>query len=517
METLATLATGHLPEANLHSLQYQELGIITTYILVSVVPPSVGRSSSYSYGTAQSMPRSKGKGKARESSQSQNEGFDADNEDEANEENLHSQLILPPGNIPHQSQQYLHVFRRLHVLSLMITNVKEVLQVHLTEIIVPIATSHDNVRDSDPRPQYRTGLGNSHEIPSRGDPITPGPAPDHDHDPQPFLQAPQHPLFPVFPKQSTGNPKRRSAVAMQMARMVHKHLDELIPKIAQIVPLVTREECALYEAQILLPHNSRLEATSKENFRFDVQGTPRSPWNKSAARVFSHLTIQQLGLPNSLEMFNAITKAFETYVDHIIRRYKLSLKTAEEQALERSKHSKYGRKYQKELNIFSFFTDGRFIGYLFPPLRKHASMLELLGVDGMSSDESGQEDDRDEYKILAPLWRASEDLAGSGKSSGSTRDIPHRRILTNAKSRNKKFVAGLPHNVYDQAWIAGEKLTEEVLYPTPDAYDFNHEPNIIHVQGGIAPWARLVVIIYKYKISYHGLFIAVITMINEIP
>lgn len=32
------------------------------------------------------MPRSKGKGKARESSQSQNEGFDADNEDEANEE-----------------------------------------------------------------------------------------------------------------------------------------------------------------------------------------------------------------------------------------------------------------------------------------------------------------------------------------------------------------------------------------------------------------------------------------------
>ncbi|KAJ7872355.1 hypothetical protein B0H14DRAFT_2502796 [Mycena olivaceomarginata] len=267
--------------------------------------------------------------------------------------------------------------------------------------------------------------------------------------------------------------------------MVHKHLDELIPKIAQIVPLVTREECALYEAQILLPHNSRLEATSKENFRFDVQGTPRSPWNKSAARVFSHFTIQQLGLPNSLEMFNAITKAFETYVDHIIRRYKLSLKTAEEQALERSKHSKYGRKYQ-------LFHRRRFIGYLFPPLRKHASMLELLGVDGMSSDESGQEDDRDEYKILAPLWRASEVapwlrmfdtihriLRAVGNPQAQQGTFPHRRILTNAKSRNKKFVAGLPHNVYDQAWIAGEKLTEEVLYPTPDAYDFNHEPNII--------------------------------------
>ncbi|KAJ7818854.1 hypothetical protein B0H14DRAFT_2372937, partial [Mycena olivaceomarginata] len=134
----------------------------------------------------------------------------------------------------------------------------------------------------------------------------------------------------------------------------------------------------------------------------------------------------------------------------------------------------------------------RFIGYLFPPLRKHVSMLELLGVDGMSSDESGQEDDRDEYKILAPLWRASEVapwlrmfdtihriLRAVGNPQAQQGMFPHRRILTNAKSRNKKFVAGLPHNVYDQAWIAGEKLTEEVLYPTPDAYDFNHEPNII--------------------------------------
>ncbi|KAJ7823315.1 hypothetical protein B0H14DRAFT_2518672 [Mycena olivaceomarginata] len=254
--------------------------------------------------------------------------------------------------------------------------------------------------------------------------------------------------------------------------MVHKHLDELIPKITQIVPLVTREECALYEAQILLPHNSRLEATSKENFRFDVQGTPRSPWNKSAARVFSHLTIQQLGLPNSLEMFNAITKAFETYVDHIIRRYKLSLKTAEEQALEHSKHSKYGRKYQnsERTQYIQLFHRRRFIGYLFPPLRKHVSMLELLGVDGMSSDESGQEDDRDEYKILAPLWRASEVapwlrmfdtihriLRAVGNPQAQQGTFPHRRILTNAKSRNKKFVAGLPHNVYDQARIAGEK------------------------------------------------------------
>lgn len=132
--------------------------------------------------------------------------------------------------------------------------------------------------------------------------------------------------------------------------MVHNHLETLIPKRAQLIPLVTPEERASYEAQILLSQNSRLEATSEDNFRFDILGTRRSPWNKSAARIFAGLTIRQLVLPNNLEMFNAIVKAFQTYLHTVIRRYQMSLKTPEQQLSVRSKISQYGRKYQVQLD-----------------------------------------------------------------------------------------------------------------------------------------------------------------------
>jgi hypothetical protein len=117
------------------------------------------------------------------------------------------------------------------------------------------------------------------------------------------------------------------------------------------VPLVTPEECVIYEAQIRLPQNTRFEATSEENFCFNVLGTARSPWNKSAARIFAGLAIRQLVLPNNLEIFNAISKAFETYLESIIRRYKTSLKTAEDQARLHSKLSQHGRKYQVCLTL----------------------------------------------------------------------------------------------------------------------------------------------------------------------
>ncbi|KAF8154394.1 hypothetical protein K438DRAFT_1483961, partial [Mycena galopus ATCC 62051] len=221
------------------------------------------------------------------------------------------------------------------------------------------------------------------------------------------------------------------------------------------------------------------------NFRFDILGTPRSTWNKSAARVFARLAIHQLVLPDNLQMFTAIVKAFETYMDRIIRRYKTSLKSDTAQAQSRSRLSKYGRKYQ-------LFHRRRYISYVFPPLQQHSAMLEQLGVDGMSSDESGEEDDRHGYKILMPLWRAPEVapwlrifdtvhniLRRAGDPQALRGSFPHRRILTNKKSTSKKFIAGLPLNVYDSAWMGQEQLTQQLLYASPQAYDFNLEPNIV--------------------------------------
>lgn len=144
------------------------------------------------------------------------------------------------------------------------------------------------------------------------------------------------------------------------------------------------------------------------------------------------------------------------------------------------------------IDWLQLFHRRRYISYVFQPLQKHSLMLEQLGVDGMSSDESGDENDQHEYQILAPLWRAAEvspwlrmfdtvhnilRIAGDPKALQGA--FPHRRIWTARKSKKKNFVAGLPRNTYDQTWVAKEQLSQYFLHPSPEHYDFSHQPDII--------------------------------------
>jgi hypothetical protein len=109
---------------------------------------------------------------------------------------------------------------------------------------------------------------------------------------------------------------------------------------------VSSEERQEYEETILRPNNSNIEATSDQDFRFDLLGTRNSLWNKSAARVFADLAIRQLCLPNTVEMFEAIRHAFTAHLGRIIRRYKHSLKSKPEQLAEELRDRRRTRKYQ---------------------------------------------------------------------------------------------------------------------------------------------------------------------------
>ncbi|KAJ7202701.1 hypothetical protein C8J57DRAFT_1101892 [Mycena rebaudengoi] len=170
--------------------------------------------------------------------------------------------------------------------------------------------------------------------------------------------------------------------------------------------MVPPTERQAYEEKTLQPPNIGLEAVSGSNFRYDVLGSPSSPWNKSAARVFANLAIDQLGLPNTSEMFEAIRQGFKKYLETIIRRYKASLLSSAVQKEKRSLKSRYTRKYQ----VFKFlYHRRRFLAYTFKPLQRHIDMVEYLGVDGMSSDESDVDSNHQlQYRILTPIWRASE-------------------------------------------------------------------------------------------------------------
>lgn len=123
-------------------------------------------------------------------------------------------------------------------------------------------------------------------------------------------------------------------------------------------------------------------------------------------------------------------------------------------------------------------------------------MLERLGVDGMSSDESEAEDvDEDhhiQYHILAPLWRARHlsgwlrmfdsihnilKRSGSVLASGGT--FPHHRKVGQRRSTNYKFVPGLPINVYDRGWMVDDARRRYDLRPSAEEYDFSHDDDLV--------------------------------------
>ncbi|KAJ7716538.1 hypothetical protein B0H16DRAFT_1338941 [Mycena metata] len=284
----------------------------------------------------------------------------------------------------------------------------------------------------------------------------------------------------------------------------------------QIVPAVSVEELSEFE-------QDTREATTAHYFRFDVLGTPNSSWNKSAARVFAKSAIRQLALPNSYEMVQAIKKAFTAH-------------------LQRIQIKSLGRRQARKYQVFvqlqrstshadaypQLFHQRRYVAYAFKPLRQHAAMLERLGVDGMSSDDSDQEtqDIRDEhqttYSILTPLWRASHlaawlrifdsvhnILRKSGSSSASLGSFTRLRTISQRRSRSKKFVPGLPLDVYDPHWIAQDARRKYDLYPTMEQYDFSHQADIVeyvlkldsnmYIQSNFTPVGWLFSMVnYKY-------------------
>ncbi|KAJ7815230.1 hypothetical protein B0H14DRAFT_2168162, partial [Mycena olivaceomarginata] len=137
-----------------------------------------------------------------------------------------------------------------------------------------------------------------------------------------------------------------------------------------------------------------------------------------------------------------------------------------------------------------------YLAYMFKPLHRHIDMLEHLGIDWMSSDESETENVNGEhhiqYQILAPLWRAHDIAAWlqvfdslhnilrrSGDTFASRGSFPRHRKVGQRRSSNLKFVPGLPINICDQQWISLDAKREYDLRPLTEHYDFSHNPDII--------------------------------------
>jgi hypothetical protein len=82
------------------------------------------------------------------------------------------------------------------------------------------------------------------------------------------------------------------------------------------------------------------------DFMVDVAGLPRSPWNISAARVFTDHFIMKMGYDDTPDMRKKIENAFTNQIRSLRSRRKKEGLMQAERAVERSQHARRQRKYQ---------------------------------------------------------------------------------------------------------------------------------------------------------------------------
>ena len=87
------------------------------------------------------------------------------------------------------------------------------------------------------------------------------------------------------------------------------------------------------------------------DFMIDIAGLPRSPWNISAAWIFTNHFIRKMSYNDTPEMRKKIENAFTNRFRSLKSRRKKEGLSQAERAVERSKHARRQRKYQVNLSV----------------------------------------------------------------------------------------------------------------------------------------------------------------------
>lgn len=218
------------------------------------------------------------------------------------------------------------------------------------------------------------------------------------------------------------------------------------------------------------------------NFMVDCLRPRNSPFNRNAANVFTedfldkvvnHSWYAKANIPIRYREFEAVYDGFMSHLTTIKSHFKELLAEEEDQAkakqrkdlrLQRSaRNSRKIRLFKLRLDIIA--NDA--------PLRRHLPFVKGLGSQGMSSDESEDENTRTiSYPRVYPAWRSGQlaallwkvdDVAatnvsvqiGKRKKSGTQLRVRPHSDKVNAEAAAPP---GLPRNCYDAAWL--EKLSQ---------------------------------------------------------
>jgi hypothetical protein len=244
------------------------------------------------------------------------------------------------------------------------------------------------------------------------------------------------------------------------------------------------------------------------DFMIDVAGLPKSPWNVSAARVFVDHFIGKTEYNDTPEMRKKIENAFTNRLRSLKSRRKKEGLPQVERANERSRHARQQRKYQvnfscpdganlhlKAFYMIKLFQRRRDAAKLIKPHTDHLGILDALGIDGMSSDESFVDPDTHQttYTVTKPEWRhpdlhnwlgVFDQLHRRNHIESWSIDkrgaFPHIRSWSQKVHSKSHAPSSLPINAYDPQWIEGRErfYLDHVLYPQMEEYDFTHSSDV---------------------------------------
>ncbi|OSC96551.1 hypothetical protein PYCCODRAFT_1378950 [Trametes coccinea BRFM310] len=221
-----------------------------------------------------------------------------------------------------------------------------------------------------------------------------------------------------------------------------------------------------------------------DRFRPDLNGTPASEWNKSCITVFAQSFVDS----DEYECGDipAIKKMFQTHLRHLARKYRRDISGEEN----KKRLRKQANRDERKRNLYN----RRYTAALsYTALKPHVAMLERLGVNGMSSDESCVENDVVHYEILVKRWRhpaltswlrtfdAVYRKLRFSETNRTTRGAPvHWRQVTTRVDNSRAAVHGLPKNAYNPDWLTTlQDMDLEDLAMEEDAYPFTHPPEVM--------------------------------------
>lgn len=148
--------------------------------------------------------------------------------------------------------------------------------------------------------------------------------------------------------------------------------------------------------------------------------------------------------------------------------------------------------------LFQLYRRRRDMAQKYAPLRRHIGILDQLGAQGMSSDESVTTPNAEgpTYHYLHSDWRADEvsvwlddfdtvyyfDRANESDRRGA---YPHRRNSARPQklSLRSRPIHGLPINTYKSSWLSTKlpSWVKSVLRPSTQRYVFSNDADLMRL------------------------------------